>query len=283
MRAGAKAKEGRLGGGLSSAITNNVSSAHRFAPFRRSLLTAARSSPSLLIDPLYFHTLPIKTLGRNPSDPLSSSFHTWLTSLTTTHNVSLAFSYYESSNGSLYNTLALYSPSRSPVQYRKTHIPDGPGYCEKFYFTPGDTGPVVAELPSGLKVGLSVCWDQVRRATLLGLGRPCRNNPAAKRYLSTPPPPPKWFPEQARSLALLGAHVLIYPTAIGSEPHTGICSSSSSLGQWRRVMQGHAAANMIPVMAVNRAGVERVMGEGGRTSEVRAGDEHQSHDRTNRE
>ena len=107
--------------------------------------------------------------------------------------------------------------------YRKSHIPDGPGYSEKFYFTPGDTGPVVVPLPSGLKLGISICWDQ-------------------------------WFPEQARAMALLGAHVLIYPTAIGSEPREGICDQESSLGHWQRVMQGHAAANMIPVVAVNRTG-----------------------------
>ena len=128
-------------------------------------------------------------------------------------------------------------PPPSLTSYRKTHIPDGPGYSEKFYFTPGDTGPVVATLPCGLKVGLSVCWDQ-------------------------------WFPEHARCLSLLGAHVLVYPTAIGSEPLLGISAGSgSSSGQWRRVMQGHSAGNMLPVLAVNRAGRERVE-DGGRESEI---------------
>jgi len=178
-------------------------------------------------NPLYLTELPMPTLGSSPSSPSSNKLHEWLSELSESYNISIGFSYYERSNGNLYNTFAIYSPSLPPTQYRKTHIPDGPGYCEKFYFTPGDTGPVVAELPCGLRVGLSVCWDQ-------------------------------WFPEQARCLAVMGAHVLVYPTAIGSEPSEGICGSGSSKEHWRRVMQGHSASNMLPVMAVNRTGVEKV-------------------------
>ena len=106
--------------------------------------------------------------------------------------------------------------------YRKTHIPDDHFYQEKFYFTPGDTGFKVFETTYG-KVGMGICWDQ-------------------------------WFPETARSLALMGADIILYPTAIGSEPILG----GDSSGHWMRTMQGHSAANIIPVAAANRYGLEEV-------------------------
>ena len=106
--------------------------------------------------------------------------------------------------------------------YRKTHIPDDHFYQEKFYFTPGDTGFKVFETRFGT-VGVGICWDQ-------------------------------WFPETARCMAVQGAEILLYPTAIGSEPILNVDSS----GHWRRVMQGHAAANLIPVAAANRIGTETV-------------------------
>ena len=106
--------------------------------------------------------------------------------------------------------------------YRKSHIPNGPGYQEKNYFNPGDTGFRVWDTRYG-KIGAGVCWDQ-------------------------------WFPEAARSMALMGAELLLYPTAIGSEPPPAITLDSS--GHWQRTMQGHAAANMIPVIASNRIGTE---------------------------
>ena len=106
--------------------------------------------------------------------------------------------------------------------YRKSHIPDGPGYQEKFYFNPGDTGFRVWQTKAGA-IGVGICWDQ-------------------------------WFPEAARVMALLGAEVLLYPTAIGSEPHDTAATTAATIGSGS--MQGHAAANMIPVVASNRIGTE---------------------------
>ena len=105
--------------------------------------------------------------------------------------------------------------------YRKSHIPDGPGYQEKYYFRPGDTGFKVWDTRFG-KLGVGICWDQ-------------------------------WYPETARAMALMGAEVLFYPTAIGSEPHD---TSLDTRDPWRRVMQGHAVANVMPVVAANRIGFE---------------------------
>jgi len=105
--------------------------------------------------------------------------------------------------------------------YRKSHIPDGPGYSEKFYFSPGDTGFKVWNTKHA-KIGVGICWDQ-------------------------------WFPECARAMALMGAELLFYPTAIGSEP---LDPSIDSMGHWQRTMQGHAGANLTPVIASNRIGTE---------------------------
>lgn len=105
--------------------------------------------------------------------------------------------------------------------YRKSHIPDGPGYQEKFYFRPGNTGFQVWETQKGM-VGVGICWDQ-------------------------------WFPEAARAMALMGADILLCPTAIGAEPHD---ASLDTAARWRRAMQGHAVSNVIPVVAANRVGDE---------------------------
>jgi len=138
-------------------------------------------------------------------------------------------SFYERKNNALYNSLAMIDADGSIVGcYRKTHIPDGTGYQEKFYFTPGDSGFKVFDTAAG-KVGVAICWDQ-------------------------------WFPEAARAMALLGADVILYPTAIGSEPQD---PSLNSAGHWQRVMQGHAAANMVPVVASNRFGTEVLLHEDG--------------------
>lgn len=110
--------------------------------------------------------------------------------------------------------------------YRKSHIPDGPGYQEKYYFRPGDTGFKVWNTRYA-KIGVGICWDQ-------------------------------WYPEAARAMALLGAEVLFYPTAIGSEPHDGTLDTRDP---WRRAMQGHAVSNVIPVVAANRIGVEKGLGD----------------------
>lgn len=139
--------------------------------------------------------------------------------------VVLPISFYERKNNALYNSVTVIDADGSLLNkdapYRKSHIPDGPGYQEKFYFTPGDSGFQVVQTKFG-KIGVGICWDQ-------------------------------WFPEAARSMALLGADILLYPTAIGTEPQDPTIDSSD---HWQRVMQGHAAANMIPVVAANRYGTE---------------------------
>ena len=140
------------------------------------------------------------------------------------HNVVLPLSIYERDGNSLYNTVVMIDADGSMLGiYRKTHIPDDHFYQEKFYFTPGNTGFKVWDTKYG-KIGVGICWDQ-------------------------------WFPETARSMALMGAEMLLYPTAIGSEPILDVDSSE----HWRRVMQGHAAANLMPVIAANRIGTESVL------------------------
>ena len=136
--------------------------------------------------------------------------------------VVLPFSFFEKAGNAYYNTLAMVDADGALLgTYRKSHIPDGPGYEEKFYFRPGDTGFRVFGTKAG-NVGGAVCWDQ-------------------------------WFPECARALALLGADVLVYPTAIGSEPANPALDTRD---RWRRAMVGHAVANVIPVAASNRVGEE---------------------------
>ena len=137
--------------------------------------------------------------------------------------VVIPVSFYEKDIDRLFNTVAMIDADGSVLGiYRKTHIPDDHFYQEKFYFTPGDTGFKVFDTRFG-RIGVGICWDQ-------------------------------WFPETARCMAVQGAEMLLYPTAIGSEPILDVDSS----GHWRRVMQGHAAANLMPVVAANRIGVETV-------------------------
>lgn len=139
-------------------------------------------------------------------------------------SVVLPISFYEKDGNVLYNSVAIIDADGKVLGvYRKTHIPDDHFYQEKFYFTPGDTGFKVWNTRYG-KIGVGICWDQ-------------------------------WFPETARSMAVLGAELLFFPTAIGSEPILDVDSS----GHWRRVMQGHAAANLMPVIAANRIGTEVVV------------------------
>ncbi len=137
-------------------------------------------------------------------------------------DVVLPLSIYERAGQARFNTVVVVDGDGSRLgHYRKSHIPDGPGYTEKYYFSPGDTGFRVWRTRHGA-IGVGICWDQ-------------------------------WFPEAARSMALLGAEVLLYPTAIGSEPPDPTWDSS---GHWQRVMQGHAGANLMPVVAANRIGRE---------------------------
>jgi len=136
--------------------------------------------------------------------------------------VVLPISVYERANNALFNTVAMVDADGSLLgTYRKSHIPDGPGYTEKYYFSPGDTGFRAWRTAHGV-IGVGICWDQ-------------------------------WFPEAARAMALQGAELLLYPTAIGSEPPNPSWDSS---GHWQRAMQGHAASNLVPVVAANRFGCE---------------------------
>ncbi len=137
--------------------------------------------------------------------------------------VVLPISFFEKANRAHYNAIAVINTNGEILgKYRKSHIPDGPGYQEKFYFNPGDTGFKVWDTAYA-KIGIGICWDQ-------------------------------WFPEVARIMALKGAEVLLYPTAIGGEPEDDGFDSSD---MWQRVMIGHSAANQIPVVASNRIGTEQ--------------------------
>lgn len=136
--------------------------------------------------------------------------------------VVLPVSFYEKKNNARYNSVAMIDADGAVLGvYRKSHIPDGPGYEEKFYFSPGDTGFKVWNTKFG-RIGVGICWDQ-------------------------------WFPEAARCMALLGAELLLYPTAIGSEPEAPDVDSKE---HWQRCMTGHAACNLMPVIAANRIGTE---------------------------
>ena len=136
----------------------------------------------------------------------------------------LPISFFERDKNRLFNTVAVLDADGSNLGiYRKTHIPDDHYYQEKFYFTPGDTGFQVFKTRYGT-IGIGICWDQ-------------------------------WFPETARGMAVKGAELLFYPTAIGSEPILSV----DSMPHWRRCMQGHAACNLMPVVAANRVGLEEVV------------------------
>jgi len=137
-------------------------------------------------------------------------------------NIVILVSYFEKSNDDYFNSLVVVdTDGRVMDNYRKTHIPDGPGYEEKFYFKEGDTGFKVYETAYA-KIGVGICWDQ-------------------------------WFCETARALALKGAEIIFYPTAIGSEPEIGLDSKD----HWQRVQMGHAATNTVPVVVANRIGKEK--------------------------
>ncbi len=142
-------------------------------------------------------------------------------------NLVLPISFYEKRNNAMYNSVAVIDADGEVLGvYRKTHIPDGPGYEEKFYFNPGDTGFKVWDTKHG-RIGVGICWDQ-------------------------------WFPETARCLTLMGAEILFYPTAIGSEPEGSADHGVDSKNHWQLCMQGHSASNVIPVVASNRVGTEKM-------------------------
>jgi N-carbamoylputrescine amidase len=137
--------------------------------------------------------------------------------------VVLPVSFFERDKNSFFNSIGIVDADGELLGiYRKSHIPDSPGYQEKFYFTPGNTGFKVWQTKYA-NIGVAICWDQ-------------------------------WFPEAARTMVLQGAEALLYPTAIGSEPGY---PEIDSCGHWQRAMQGHAAANCVPVIASNRIGLEK--------------------------
>jgi N-carbamoylputrescine amidase len=140
--------------------------------------------------------------------------------------VVLPISFFEKANNSYFNSIAILDADGSNLGvYRKAHIPNGPGYQEKNYFSPGDTGFKVWDTRYA-RIGVAICWDQ-------------------------------WFPECARAMALMGAELLLYPTAIGSEPPPALPVNSRD--HWQRTQQGHAAANLTPVIVSNRIGTERAL------------------------
>lgn len=142
------------------------------------------------------------------------------------HGLVIPVSIFEKSGPEYYNSVVMLDDKGDIMgTYRKTHIPDGAGYQEKYYFKPGNTGFKVWDTKFG-KIGVGICWDQ-------------------------------WFPESARAMALQGADILFYPTAIGSEPYDATLDTSA---QWQRAMIGHAVSNAIPVVASNRIGIENANG-----------------------
>lgn len=154
-------------------------------------------------------------VGRNPQ-------LTHLQRIAAELEVVLPVSFFERAGTAYFNATAIIDADGACLGvYRKSHIPQGPGYEEKYYFTPGDTGFQVWRTRYAA-IGVGICWDQ-------------------------------WFPEAARAMALMGAEVLCYPTAIGSEPHAPALDSQA---HWQRVMQGHAGANLMPLIAANRIGTE---------------------------
>ena len=143
-----------------------------------------------------------------------------LAALAKTLKVVIPISFFEKDGPRHYNSVAIADADGEILGvYRKSHIPDGPGYQEKYYFRPGDTGFKAWKTQAGT-IGVGICWDQ-------------------------------WYPEAARAMVLEGAEILFYPTAIGSEPYD---LTLDTHGQWQRVMQGHAVANAVPVVAANRIG-----------------------------
>lgn len=165
------------------------------------------------------------TLGEDPSVKAMQA-------LARSLKIAIPTSFFEREGHHYYNTLAMIGPDGAIMgTYRKSHIPDGPGYEEKYYFRPGNTGFKVWDV-FGTRIGVGVCWDQ-------------------------------WYPECARAMALMGAEVLFYPTAIGSEPYDPNLDTSRV---WRRAMLGHAVSNCMPVIAANRIGSESMPdGNGGGT------------------
>ena len=188
---------------------------------------AARAGAQIVLLQELFET-PYFCIDQNPAHlALAQPYenHPWLgrfAALARELSIVLPVSFFERAGQTQFNSIAIFDADGAALGvYRKTHIPDGPGYTEKYYFTPGDTGFKVWDTAYG-RIGVGICWDQ-------------------------------WFPECARAMALAGAEILFYPTAIGSEPHDAAIDSRT---HWQNVQRGHAAANVMPLVASNRIGTE---------------------------
>jgi N-carbamoylputrescine amidase len=178
--------------------------------------------PSELFQGPYFCTSQEERWFATAFPAASHPCVTALASVAKQLGVVIPVSIFERDGPAYYNSVVILDADGKQLGvYRKSHIPDGPGYQEKYYFRPGDSGFKVWNTAHG-RIGVGICWDQ-------------------------------WFPEAARAMALMGAEVLLYPTAIGSEPHD---ASLDTRDPWRRAMQGHAVSNVIPVVASNRIGAE---------------------------
>ena len=178
--------------------------------------------PSELFENVYFCTQQEEYWFSQAFETSKSPAVLAMQKLAKKRQVYIPCSFFERDGPHTYNSLAMIDDSGEIMGiYRKSHIPDGPGYQEKYYFKPGDTGFKVWQTQYG-NIGVGICWDQ-------------------------------WFPEAARQMALMAADILLYPTAIGSEPYDDDLDTSKI---WQRAMQGHSVSNAIPVLASNRIGLE---------------------------
>ncbi len=178
--------------------------------------------PPELFEGLYFCRTEDESLFANARPPEKHPAVRAMRALAAELEIFIPTSFFEAEGPHHYNSLAMIDDKGAIMGvYRKSHIPDGPGYEEKFYFRPGNTGFKVWETPRAA-LGVGICWDQ-------------------------------WYPETARSLMLMGAEILFYPTAIGTEPHDPDLDTSR---MWRRAMIGHAVSNVVPIVAANRIGDE---------------------------
>ena len=197
--------------------------------FEADVRDAAEKGASLIVLPELhaspYFPLTADTANFSYAEPLEGPTTTWLKTLSLETNTVIVGSIFERrAKGVYHNTAVVLDRGEFAGFYRKMHIPDDPGFYEKFYFTPGDTGFKPIETSVG-KLGVLVCWDQ-------------------------------WFPEAARLMSLAGADVLIYPTAIGFDPNDDEAEKSRQLNAWQIVQRAHAVANGIPVISCNRVGHE---------------------------
>jgi N-carbamoylputrescine amidase len=208
--------------GFSNDIEANIANVSRLV--REAAAQGARVIlPPELFEGEYFCRVEDEALFANAKPAADHPSVKAMQALAAELKVWIPTSFFEADGPHHYNSLAMVDPDGKVAGvYRKSHIPDGPGYEEKFYFRPGNTGFKVWDGPDRSTLGVGVCWDQ-------------------------------WYPETARAMMLMGADVLFYPTAIGSEPHD---TSLDTARLWRRAMIGHAVSNVVPIVAANRVGVE---------------------------